>query len=485
MRVVGLWDTALQAVRGVHRFNAYPSGTAVALSRDGELMAAAATFSTVQLYDTKAMESLCEINIDKMALTVRDLVFSPISNLLAVVADKLISLWDLRATDIEMVHMVRYGGITSGTFSPNGKYFASTTDDRAISLWLVAERVVENRFEGHGSDICGLVFSPDCSLLVAVCKIDCVVWDVGTSRCRYIIATSTPHPTAPVLTPQGHFLALKTAANRINLFETETGIPVSSIEADHNSSAMAFAPDGQLFAWCTGRSTVCIRNTGMLMSSRTGDRKSRMVTAMSFSSDGNLLVTSYLDDHLRAWTMNENGFNCVMTRKEEGLDNVVISPNGSRLALSTSLDSMKVISIPNGKTIGVATRSILLAFLPDSQVLAIADLVGLKLWKLGFHLLTRIDSSGLVYACAFSPDGQQLVWATSGFVGLWSLCERKSRWITRVSYIGQLAFSSNGRWVAGSNKKGLHLMDAASGARGKRFALNDPINRLHFSGDDR
>jgi WD40 repeat protein len=173
-------------------------------------------------------------------------------------------LWDFYTNNREMVQMTRYGSLTSGTFSADGKYFACTPDDRAILLWLVAERVVEDRYEGHGSDICSLVFSPDCSLLVAVCKIDCVVWDIGTSGCRYIIATNNPHPTAPVLTPQGHFFALKTAANRINLFEAETGTPVSSIEADHDSSAMAFAPDGQLFAWCTGRIAVCVRNTGIL-----------------------------------------------------------------------------------------------------------------------------------------------------------------------------------------------------------------------------
>jgi WD40 repeat protein len=269
-----------------------------------------------------------------------------------------------------------------------------------------------------------------------------------------------------VLTPQGHFLALKTAANRINLFEAETGTPVSSIEADHDSSAMAFAPDGQLFAWCTGHSAVCIRNTVILMSNRTGDRKSRMITDVSFSSDGNLLVTSYLDDHLRAWTMTENGFNCVMTRKDEGLDNIVVSPNGSRLALLVSPDTMKVISIPNGEEIRVATKPILLTFSPDSLMLVIGDLTGLWLIEPG-DMFAQIDMFPFVYACAFSPDGQELVWATSGFVGLWSLSERKRRWITRVSYIGQLAFSSNGRWFAGSNKKELHLMDAASGARVK------------------
>jgi hypothetical protein len=88
-QIVGLWDTALQAVRGVHQFNANLSSTAVALSPDGELMAAAATSNTVQLYDTKAMELRCKIDVDPdlemdEGLTVRNLVFSPIWNLLAM-----------------------------------------------------------------------------------------------------------------------------------------------------------------------------------------------------------------------------------------------------------------------------------------------------------------------------------------------------------------------------------------------------------------
>lgn len=112
---------------------------------------------------------------------------------------------------------------------------------------------------------------------------------------------------------------------------------------------MAFAPDGQLFAWGVDSGSVSILETGDLLANGTDNNNLGLVTAVVFSLDGSLIVTTFPDGSVRAWTTTKAVTRCILTVRHDGLTGVVISPDSSRLGPSGSSHSVKIISLLTGE----------------------------------------------------------------------------------------------------------------------------------------
>jgi WD40 repeat protein len=87
--------------------------------------------------------------------------FSPTSNYLAFDNVDEIILWDL-SSDTKLKNLGRHDTtVTSISFSPDGKYLASSSHDRSIKIFSIENQEVIHDIYNHQDDVNSVVFTPD------------------------------------------------------------------------------------------------------------------------------------------------------------------------------------------------------------------------------------------------------------------------------------------------------------------------------------
>jgi len=304
----------------------------------------------------------------------------------------------------------------------------------------------------HAPYISGLVFSRDGQTVASSGAEGTIrLWEARTGRQRLRIDSGDGAVCGLALSPDGKVLA--SASNsvgadpslnrgRVMFWDFPTGRRLLKIEkAGLMFLDVAFSPDGKALA--AGGEDGCI----YLWDAATGEQRRRIrahqrtftsFVWVVFSPDGRVLASTDRDAAIRLWDP--------ATGREVHKVYVGWHRSFSRPAFS-----------PDGKTLAAA------ACLSDPAAMSEQRVV---LWdaatgKERLHLKGQ-DYAGM--AVAFSPDGKTLASADAGgTVVLWDPVKGTERLRLRMpGGVGHLAFSADGRTLAGSYGMA-HLWDVASG----------------------
>lgn len=398
--------------------------------------------------------------------------------------------------------------------------------EEALHQSVQASRVIR-RFEGHASDVIGITYSPDDTLLATSSSDHTAkIWDRSTGK---NVSTLTGH-TAQVFEidfhPEGDLIATSSEDGTVKVWEVNSGQMIESIplepviiEDDFGEhglwvEAVAFSPDGRLLAAGNYRGTVKIWE----FDSREELRSFQLpeFNSLAFSPDGNQLATAHGFDTgtITIWDMHrgseltimEHGFEISqlafspdgtllasagsdgavvlwdaaggeqLQRKELGgeLNSVIFDPSGGRMAVghpngtaflldASSLEELLALS---GHDAAVSY----VAFSPDGMRLATASSDGTaREWDIGpSHELLTITDPGLPLRVAYSPDGQFL--ATTNYAGYVSLREAETGDLIwqqnrHESFVGGLDYSPDGSMIvsSGDDPPTIILWDANTG----------------------
>ncbi len=279
---------------------------------------------------------------------VASISFSPDGRYLASGGwDQQVWIWKL-ATETFLRPLPVNSNVYSVAFSPvtHGWLLAAGTENGTIRLWDRDLNPQEPLIKGHSEVVESLAFSSDGKLLASASWDETVrLWNVSITPWQPF-GTPSSHPDAVAqvafLPDRSRYLLASVGWDRVLRFEvrdSSSSSPVALADPPTRVTAMAFSPDGKLFAaadldgvvrlWETTSSVWPVRGNPLFHPDE--------ISCLAFSPNGRLLAAGRLEGTIRLWDV-KTGENLDPARRHSAaITSIAFSPDGKLIA-SASLD---------------------------------------------------------------------------------------------------------------------------------------------------
>lgn len=353
--------------------------------------------------------------------------------------DNKVRLWDAGAKKI-ITQLNDNATSNSATFSPDGKLIADAGIDGVIRLFDGTTGAPVRELHGHNGQVYRAVFSPAGNNLVSVGDDNSVrVWNPATGQAVKVLNGHTAAVHEVVFSPDGNHFATEAADERAMIWSLDSDKAKALVGLTGTKAALAFSPDGKLLATEGGPGT----ELGALPSGEfpatvwdveTGKMKFQLgghqdyIASVSFSPDGNEIVTSSGDNTGRLWT-SDGQLIKELRGHARPLAIALFSPDGKFVVTASADNTVRAWDSLDGKLItefrGHSQAVNEVAFSPDGQFIITADDdQTARLWP--FHpgeagTSSTIESwnhSAAVTSIACSPNGKEVA-ATTRDGKLW------------------------------------------------------------------
>ncbi len=417
-----------------------------------------------------------------------------------------VCLWD--ATGIQKLFVGSHDNWVTGiTFCPDGQEIISCSEDETIKTWNSQTGECLKTFTGHTGWIMGIDLSRDGRLLVSA-SIDHTVkvWDAHSGECFHTLTGHTDWLYAIAISADGNWVASGGNDSLLRLWNPQTGKSIHTLTGnvgriqqvvfDPNCQYVLSAASKQVMMWDlrTGQLlrsftfpsfihmielnqnanvlAVSLVEVLQLLDMQTGQciktlqGHSKKVPALSFSPDGERLVSGGYDQKIKLWDTS-NG-RCIKTweGKVNWLRTVVFSPDGHTLASGGIEPEISLWDIETGQyvsnLIGHTSSLKEVSFSHDGKMISSAcDDSETRIWDVATGKCLKIlkGHSTIVLSSAFSSDDKLLssssedntirLWDTGTGQNL-AILNGHSNWIQCVTFspiVPLLASASSDRTI--------------------------------------
>jgi WD40 repeat protein len=317
------------------------------------------------------------------------------------------------------------GSIINATFSPDGNYILTASEDKA-RLWDVVTGRQASLFEGHHRPLTQASFSPDGTRVVtASMDSTAIVWDVESGRIISKLFHSLRTLDAIKLasfSPDGTRVVTATETGMAQVWDAESGEQVTILDerADQVNS-IVFSPNGTLIVTASRDRTAKIYDaaTGKRNVTLSGGHYGELTSAV-FDPSGTRLLTTSSDRAAIIWDTTTGKQIAVLLGHTGRINCGAFSPNGSRIVTASDDNTARVWETSNGNQIAIlqghsdAINSATFNGSGSRVVTASKDRTA-RLWDAwtGRQIAILDGHAGAVNTAVFSPSGTQIVTGSS------------------------------------------------------------------------
>ncbi|NJN86793.1 MAG: protein kinase [Leptolyngbyaceae cyanobacterium SL_7_1] len=301
----------------IHTLTGHTSSiTAVALSPTGETIASGGVDRTIRFWDTTSGRLIATLPGRSLWSTsghgdrLSALTFACDGTLISSSDDGTVKCWDGATRKLQTTLPGQGWGIAALAISGDGTVLASGGGDGSIHLWnpIAPEKLGE--LTKDQVPITGLALSPDGQFLASSDEQTIRLWDL---RDRYLMNTFKGHLDriqAIAITPDWQILLSASWDKTVKLWHLQEGGLLRTIAAHGDRIlCLAISPKGNLFATGCDDGTIAVWNLQHHRDDRFLIHVSRLTTlhhswavnALSFSADGQMLVSGSADETVKVW----------------------------------------------------------------------------------------------------------------------------------------------------------------------------------------
>ncbi len=362
---------------------------ALAVSRDGRLVASGCKDGTIKLIDVATGAEIDHLTGHTDAVIW--LGFAPDSRtLLSMSGDRTLKSWRA-VTEARSVVPLGPGWAFRVRFNQDGSRLATSHYSVVRLQDYATGNLLACMFLGGG--VQGLAFSPDGHSLATTDEHsnEAVIWEVATARVERTLAGHSAPLRAIAYSPDGRLLATASEDRTVRLWDAATGKPLQVLSLADGTFALAFHPDGhgivtldwsgavRLWEIASGRE---VRR----MSVPIAHNKDGFGDALAFDRDGGRLAVAADDGSARVFGVESGRELRVLQGHGGEVHGVVFSPDGSRIVTAAADATLKVWDAASGEELitlrGHAGEVLGVAFSPDGRLLASAGTdVWIRIWS--------------------------------------------------------------------------------------------------------
>jgi WD40 repeat protein/serine/threonine protein kinase len=233
--------------------------TGVAISHDGQYLAASSLDGTVTICNAHSGEIIC--TLPRKDGPVYGVAFNPISNALASAHyDGTVKVWDVERRGGEADRPIftisaHSDAVFAVAYSADGQFLASAggrDQEKNLGVWEAATGKPIHCLRQEGGFVRSVAFSPDGKRLAATSAFQVVLWDVATGE-KLRTITLIDRAFRVAFSPDGKRLATACEGQTVWLWDAATGKELAKLRVSGGEPrSVAFNPDGFYLASCSG-----------------------------------------------------------------------------------------------------------------------------------------------------------------------------------------------------------------------------------------
>ncbi|GJJ75267.1 hypothetical protein EMPS_07625 [Entomortierella parvispora] len=359
-------------------------------------------------------------------------------------------------------------------FSPDGKHLDVGLKS-GQSLKYDTATWMKEVLPWNTSDFTAIAHSPNDHQTASASGHTVELWDAQTRAVHFSLNGHNARVTSLAYSPNGCRIASGSEDKNVRLWNTQTGLPVSSFDASSFVSSVAYSPSGCQIA------SGCYDWLVRLWDTKTEDLTfslkghSERVTSVAYSPIGHQIASGSYDKTVRLWNAQTGAFILALSGHTGRVTSVAYSPNGHQIASGSTDKTVRLwdaqtgtpLSTLSGHTNGITSVS----YSPCGRLIASGSFDWtVRLWDAHTSALASSTNGHThsVASLAFSPNSLQIAsgsWDNS--IRLWNAKtgEQISLMRGHDHKVTSVAYSPSGHQLAsGSYDKTVRLWDAHTGA---------------------